>query len=176
MGFRFDKLTLKSQAAVQWAQAVAQEQGHQRLEPMHLLVALLDPDQAVVRTLLSQMGANPDQIRRAAEQELDALLKVSGGETTLGPDLSRVLADGTLSCRQRGSSECLIAVRFPVGPVIIDELDPLLIVLLLLNLLPRQIRFHGRIPGQTPTKVQQRSWNNVSDPAPAARLEAAAGS
>ena len=65
-------------------------------------------------------------------------------------------------------------MRFPIGPVIIDELYPLLIVLLL-NLFPRQLRFHGRILGQTPTKVQQRSWNNVSDPAPAARLEAAGG-
>jgi ATP-dependent Clp protease ATP-binding subunit ClpB len=91
MAFRFDKLTLKSQEAVQRAQAVAQERGHQRLEPIHLLVALLDPDQAVVRALLSQLGVNPAQIQRAAEQGLDALPKVSGGETTLGPDLSRVL-------------------------------------------------------------------------------------
>jgi ATP-dependent Clp protease ATP-binding subunit ClpB len=90
MAFRFDKLTLKSQGAVQRAQSLAQERGHQRLEPIHLLVALLDPDQAVVRSLLSQLGANPDQIRRAAEQGLDALPKVTGGETTLGPDLSRV--------------------------------------------------------------------------------------
>ena len=90
MAFRFDKLTLKSQEAVQRAQAVAQERGHQRLEPLHLLVALLDPDQAVVRALLSQLGVNPAQIQRAAEQGLDALPKVSGGETTLGPDLSRV--------------------------------------------------------------------------------------
>jgi ATP-dependent Clp protease ATP-binding subunit ClpB len=90
MAFRFDKLTLKSQEAVQRAQAVAQERGHQRLEPLHLLVALLDPDQAVVRALLSQLGVNPAQIQRAAEQGLDALPKVSGGETTLGPDLGRV--------------------------------------------------------------------------------------
>jgi ATP-dependent Clp protease ATP-binding subunit ClpB len=91
MAFRFDKLTLKSQEAVQKAQSVAQERGHQRLEPIHLLVALLDPDQAVVRSLLSQLGANPEQIRRTAEQGLHALPKVTGGETTLGSDLSRVL-------------------------------------------------------------------------------------
>ncbi len=90
MAFRFDKLTPKSQEAVQRAQAMAQERGHRRLEPIHLLVALLDPDQAVVRALLGQLGANPEQIRRAAEQGLDALPKVTGGETKLGPDLSRV--------------------------------------------------------------------------------------
>src|SRR3954454_18058448 len=89
MAFRFEKLTLKSQEAVQKAQALAQERGQQRLEPMHLLVALLDPDQAVVRALLAQLGANPGQIQRAAEQGLNALPRVTGGETTLGPDLSR---------------------------------------------------------------------------------------
>src|SRR3954470_25025989 len=90
MAFRFEKLTLKSQEAVQKAQALAQERGHQRLEPMHLLVALLDPDQAVVRSLLAQLGANSAQIQRAAEQGLTALPRVIGGETTLGPDLARV--------------------------------------------------------------------------------------
>jgi ATP-dependent Clp protease ATP-binding subunit ClpB len=91
MAFRFDKLTLKSQEAVQRAQAVAQERGHQRLEPMHLLVALLDPDQSVVRSLLTQLGVNPAQLLRAAEEGLKALPQVTGGETTVGPDLGRVL-------------------------------------------------------------------------------------
>ncbi|MBX6313981.1 MAG: ATP-dependent chaperone ClpB [Isosphaeraceae bacterium] len=90
MPLRFDKLTLKSQEAVQKAQAVAQERSHQRLEPMHLLVALLDPEQAVVRALLTQLGVNPNQILRAAEEGLNALPKVSGGEMTLGSELNRV--------------------------------------------------------------------------------------
>jgi ATP-dependent Clp protease ATP-binding subunit ClpB len=91
MPFRFDKLTLKGQEAVQRAQEIARERQNQRLEPMHLLAALLDPEQTVVRALLGQMGANPDQIQRAAEQGLGALPKVTGGEMTLGPDLQRVL-------------------------------------------------------------------------------------
>src|SRR4051812_15464138 len=49
MAFRFDQLTLKSQEAVQKAQGLARDRGHQRIEPMHLLAALLDPEQAVVR-------------------------------------------------------------------------------------------------------------------------------
>ncbi len=90
MAFRFDQLTLKSQEAVQRAQELARERGHQRLEPMHLLAALLDADQSVVRAILSQLGTNPSQILRAVEEGLNALPKVSGGETTLGPDLNRV--------------------------------------------------------------------------------------
>src|SRR5690349_8320263 len=91
MAFRFDKLTLKGQEAVRKAQEIAEGRGHQRLEPIHLLVALLDPEQAVVRSLLTQLGVNPAQIQRAAEEGLNALPKVTGGETTVGPDLNRVL-------------------------------------------------------------------------------------
>src|SRR3954451_1871162 len=90
MAFRFEKLTLKSQEAVQRAQELAKERGHQRLEPMHLLAALLDPEQSVIRALLSQLGVNPAQVLRAAEEGLNSLPKVMGGETTLSPDLNRV--------------------------------------------------------------------------------------
>jgi ATP-dependent Clp protease ATP-binding subunit ClpB len=90
MPFTFEKLTLKSQEAVQKAQTLARERSHQRLEPMHLLAALLDPDQAVIRSLLTQLGVNPAQILRAALEGLDVLPRVTGGETTLSPDLNRV--------------------------------------------------------------------------------------
>ena len=91
MAFRFDRLTLKSQEAVQSAQSLARDRGHQRIEPMHLLAALLDPEQQVIRTLLSQLGVNPAQVLKAAEEGLGALPKVTGGEQSLGPDLSAVL-------------------------------------------------------------------------------------
>ena len=91
MAYRFDKLTFKSQEALQGAQSIAQERGHQRLEPMHLLASLLNPDQSVIRSLLSQLGVNPAQILKAAEEGLNSLPKVSGGEITMGSDLSRVL-------------------------------------------------------------------------------------
>jgi ATP-dependent Clp protease ATP-binding subunit ClpB len=91
MAFQFDKLTLKSQEAVQAAQSLARDRGHQRIEPMHLLAALLDPGQQVIHALLSQLGVNPAQVRKAAEEGLSALPKVSGGEQSLGPDLAAVL-------------------------------------------------------------------------------------
>jgi ATP-dependent Clp protease ATP-binding subunit ClpB len=90
MPFRFEQLTLKSQEAVQKAQSLAQERGHPRLEAMHLLVALLHPEQQVVRSLLTQLGVNPDQIQRAAEEGLNVFPKTSGGELSIGPELSQV--------------------------------------------------------------------------------------
>ena len=91
MAFRFDQLTLKSQEAVQQAQTVARDRGHQRIEPMHLLAALLHPDQQVVRSLLAQLGVNPAQILKAAEEGLNVLPKVTGGETTISPELNQIL-------------------------------------------------------------------------------------
>ncbi len=92
MAFRFDKLTHRSQEALQHAQGLARDRGHQRLEPMHLLAALLEPDQAVVQSLLNQLGVEPARLRKAAEEGLNALPKVTGGgEVSLGPDLQRVL-------------------------------------------------------------------------------------
>ena len=93
MAFRFDKLTLKSQEAVQHAQDAARERQNQRLEPLHLLFALVADEQTVVRSLLGQLGVNPNQIRKAAEEGLRALPQVRGGEMTVGPDLNSVFEE-----------------------------------------------------------------------------------
>jgi len=91
MAFRFDKLTLKSQEALQGAQSLARDRSHQRLEPMHLLAALLDPDQQVVRALFAQLGVNPGQVLKAVEEGLNSLPRVTGAEISIGPDLAAVL-------------------------------------------------------------------------------------
>ena len=91
MAFRFEQLTLKGQEALQKAQRLAQERGHPRLEAMHLLAALLSPDQQVVRSLLAQLGVNPAQILKAAEEGLSIFPKTSGGELTISPELNQVL-------------------------------------------------------------------------------------
>ncbi|WP_165223640.1 ATP-dependent chaperone ClpB [Aquisphaera insulae] len=91
MAFKFDRLTLKSQEAVQAAQSLARDRGHQRIEPMHLLATLLDPDQSVIRALLAQLGVNPAQVLKAAEEGLGALPRVTGGEQSLGPELAAAL-------------------------------------------------------------------------------------
>ena len=58
---------------------------------MHLLAALLDPEQSVIRALLTQLGVNPTQLLKAVEEGLSSLPKVTGAETTIGADLTRVL-------------------------------------------------------------------------------------
>ena len=92
MAFRFDKLTVKAQEAVQRAQSLAENRGNQQLLPLHLLAALLEEEDGVVRPLVQKIGANLGQLKSIVESELEKLPKVSGGgaQLSLGPALNRV--------------------------------------------------------------------------------------
>ncbi len=90
MAFRFEKLTVKAQEAVQRAQRLAQDKGHQQLLPLHLLDALLDEDQGIVRPLLDKVGANVGQLASMVTGELQRIPKVSGAGTDVS--LSQALA------------------------------------------------------------------------------------
>jgi ATP-dependent Clp protease ATP-binding subunit ClpB len=92
MSIRFDKLTVKAQEAVQRAQQLAEDRSHQQLLAVHLLRALLDEKQGVVRPLFQKIGASPDQIAQATDVELNRLPKVSGAgiQVGLGAELSKV--------------------------------------------------------------------------------------
>ena len=90
--FRFDKLTVKAQEAVQAAQALADGESHQQIEPEHLLAALTREAEGIVPSLLQKLGARPAAVRREAEAELARLPKVSGaGGQYVGPRLKAVL-------------------------------------------------------------------------------------
>ena len=78
MPFRFDKLTQKAQEAVQQAQEIAGQNGHQGMHPLHLLVALTGEREGIVRPVLDKCGAHPDAIIQEAERQLNSIPKVSG--------------------------------------------------------------------------------------------------
>jgi len=93
MAFRFDKLTVKAQEAVQRAQQLAEDQGHQQMLPLHLLKALLEEEQGIVRPLMEKIGANAGQLVSIVDGELDRQPKVSGAaaQVSVGPALAQVL-------------------------------------------------------------------------------------
>ncbi|MCC6741553.1 MAG: ATP-dependent chaperone ClpB [Planctomycetia bacterium] len=76
---RFDKLTTKSQEALQAAQSLAEEKGHPELTPEHVGAALLEQEGGIVPPILAKMGAAPERVRAAFEKELGKLPQVSGG-------------------------------------------------------------------------------------------------
>ncbi len=81
MAFRFDKLTIKAQEAVQRAQQLAADRGNPQIEPVHLLAGLLAETEGVVRPVLEKIGANRGQLDRVLEGELKQLPTASGGAT-----------------------------------------------------------------------------------------------
>ena len=79
MAIRWDKLTQKSQEALQTAGQIAVENGNPELLPIHLLMALLTDKENIVVPLMTQAGAPPEQMLTEARQAVDRLPKVSGG-------------------------------------------------------------------------------------------------
>ncbi len=77
---RTDKLTSKFQMALQEAQSLALGKDHQIIEPVHLMIALLDQEGGSTRGLLTNANVNVNQLRSALGNALDSLPTVSGGD------------------------------------------------------------------------------------------------
>jgi ATP-dependent Clp protease ATP-binding subunit ClpB len=92
MPFRFDKLTQKAQEAVQQAQALAGENGHQAVHPLHLLIALTSEQEGIVRPVLEKCGVQPDALLNEAQRQLNSIPKVTGqpGGMYIAPGLNQV--------------------------------------------------------------------------------------
>ncbi len=90
---RMDKLTSKFQIALADAQSLAVGRDHQFIEPVHLMVALLDQQGGTVRHLLAQADVNVDQLRSRLGEALDRLPRVEGasGDLHVSNDLGRLL-------------------------------------------------------------------------------------
>jgi ATP-dependent Clp protease ATP-binding subunit ClpB len=89
MAIRWDKLTLKSQEAIQRAGELAAENGNPELLPIHLLAALLEDKEGIVVPVLRRIGAAPEQLLSAAQAEISRLPKVSGESAQ--PNMSAAL-------------------------------------------------------------------------------------
>lgn len=91
MAFRPDKLTVKSQEAIQAAQSLAQDRGNPQILPLHLLKALLEEEEGVVRPLLDAIGCNVAQLRQVVDSDLRKLPQQSGGQVSASSALMQVL-------------------------------------------------------------------------------------
>jgi len=101
---RMDKLTTKFQMALADAQSLAVGRDHQFIEPVHLLVAMLDQEGGSIRHLLTQAGVNVDQLRSSLGEALDRLPSVQGveGEVHVSNDLNRLLNVTDKLAQQKG--------------------------------------------------------------------------
>ena len=74
---RLDRCTIKAQEALGAAQRAAGERGHQQVDSLHLLRALITQQDGVVRPLLQKLGAGPDVIATRIDAALDRIPQVS---------------------------------------------------------------------------------------------------
>ncbi|MCJ7556266.1 MAG: ATP-dependent chaperone ClpB [Gammaproteobacteria bacterium] len=88
-----DKLTSKFQMALADAQSLALGRDNQFIEPVHLMVALLDQQGGTVRHLLGKAGSNVNLLRSQLGDALDRLPRTegTGGEVHLSGDLGKLL-------------------------------------------------------------------------------------
>ncbi|PJK00524.1 ATP-dependent chaperone ClpB [Lysobacteraceae bacterium NML91-0213] len=103
---RMDKLTSRFQQAIADAQSLAVGRDHNLIEPVHLLVALIDQQGGGTRPLLSQAGVNVPLLRERLGEVLEGLPRVSGqaGQVSVGNDLARLLNHTDKLAQQRGDA------------------------------------------------------------------------
>ena len=82
----FSKFTLKTQEAIQKAQQVALEKGHQTIENSHLLKGVMLADDTVTPFLLKKLNVNVALLQQALDKMLDSFPKVTGGTMSLSSE------------------------------------------------------------------------------------------
>jgi ATP-dependent Clp protease ATP-binding subunit ClpB len=89
---RLDKLTIKSQEALQEAQGQCSARGHQSLEASHLLAALLAQSDGSTLPILLKLGASADQLAGELGRQFEQTPKVTGGaQPQMSQALSRIM-------------------------------------------------------------------------------------
>ena len=90
---RLDKLTTKSQEALQQAQTLADKRSHQAIDVEHLLFALLGQKEGVVLALLQKLGVPLNPLTDKLQKALDRLPQVTGatGPSYITPRLKKVI-------------------------------------------------------------------------------------
>ncbi len=102
MAFNFNKLTIKSQEAIQQAQEIASNYSNQLLEPEHIFAALLQDPEGIVVSTMQKLGANIDLLKIRTGELLEKLPKVTGAGS--GQSLSREASDVLENAAREASS------------------------------------------------------------------------
>lgn len=99
----FDKFTIKAQKAVQEAVNIAQRNGQQTIEPVHLLSGILEKATDVTNYIFQKLGMNGQQIAMLLRQEMQHLPRVqSGGQPYLSNETNQILMNAEDTAKKMG--------------------------------------------------------------------------
>jgi ATP-dependent Clp protease ATP-binding subunit ClpB len=87
---RLDKFTLRGQEAIQSAIELAERNQHQQVEPEHLLIAMLEQPEGIVRPVLGKLGANVAVILNDTQAAVARFPRVQGGQQYFSPRMTQL--------------------------------------------------------------------------------------
>ena len=101
---RIDRLTSALQVALSDAQSMAVGQDHNQIDPLHLMLALIEQQQGSVKPLLMQVGFDINTLRKQLNDALAQLPTISNptGDINVSPDLARLLNKADALAQKRG--------------------------------------------------------------------------
>ena len=115
----FEKFTIKAQEVVQSAINIAQRNGQQTIEPVHILAGVMDKGKDVINYVFQKIGVNAQAVETAIQNEMSHLPKVSGGEPYLSSETNQVM-QRTIETSQKMGDEFV-------------SIEPMLLALLAVN-------------------------------------------
>src|SRR6188768_3362792 len=92
----FNNFTIKSQEAIQKAQQIAQEMGHQQIENEHIFKAIFEVDENVAPFILKKLNVNVPLFQKILDSTLESFPKVSGGDIMLSRDANKALNEAEI--------------------------------------------------------------------------------
>lgn len=97
-----NQYTTKSQEAIQKAQQIALDFGHQSIEPQHLLEGILQVDENISAFLMKKSEADLNLIREKNREALEKLPRVEGGNIYLSQNANKILLDAPNVAKKMG--------------------------------------------------------------------------
>ncbi|WP_375324676.1 ATP-dependent chaperone ClpB [Flagellimonas sp. GZD32] len=98
----FNNFTIKSQEAIQRAQQLAQEFGHQQIENEHLFKAIGEVDENVLPFILKKLNVNTNLLQQILDKELQSFAKVSGGDIMLSREAGKTVNEASIIAKNLG--------------------------------------------------------------------------
>lgn len=98
----FNNFTIKAQEAIQQAQALAQEFGHQQIENAHLFKAITLIDENVTPFLLKKLDINVALFTQVLDKTMESFPKVSGGDIMLSREANWSLNEASSIAKKMG--------------------------------------------------------------------------
>ena len=98
----FNNFTIKSQEAVQRAQQLAQEYGHQQIENEHLFKAIAEVDENVLPFILKKLNVNTSLVNQLLDKELESFPKLSGGDLMLSREAGKTINEAGIIAKNNG--------------------------------------------------------------------------